>query len=264
LCTIEKQFLLQKLEKQNGNLKNEVSYTINENKASALIEYLKDNPAVKIKYVDKTASQTLKHSYFSPKFWSNDSDYFCINDYLIDGLGSYLFLLTKQVEIKNDKEYNVWIEKKRRLKLLSICTILNYNWTLNHQGTKKLLLLNIFHFLGHNEDFETITKDLENYIEKLNLDSFVKPESINEVIGLYKQYLKWLNQYNSDIKVIKGELVNWSENKIIFNKTFGFSKITHLYKNKLVNLETPLGIYDEERNVYGFAEVFIGINPIFF
>jgi hypothetical protein len=143
-----KQFLIEKLEKQEGNLKNEVSYTINENKVNALKEYVKDKATIKIQYVDETASQTLTHSYFSPRFWSNESNHLCINDYLKDGLGSYLLLLTKQVEIKDDKENVVWVEKKRRLKLLSICTILNYNWTTIHQDTKKLLLLNIFHYLG--------------------------------------------------------------------------------------------------------------------
>lgn len=264
LYTIEKQFLIEKLEKQEGNLKNEVSYTINENKVNALKEYVKDKATIKIKYVDETASQTLTHSYFSKRFWSNENNHLCINDYLKNGLGSYLLLLTKQVEIKDDKEKAVWIEKKRRLKLLSICTILNYNWTTIHQDTKKLLLLNIFHYLGNNEDFETLTKDLENYIEKLNLNSFVKPESINEAIVLYKQYLKWQNQYNSDVKVLKRELNNWSENNIIFSKTYGFTKIVNFYKSKLVNLETPLGIYDQERNVFGFVEVFVGLQPVFF
>ena len=101
-------------------------------------------------------------------------------------------------------------------------------------------------------------------IEKLNLNSFVKPDSIKEVIDLYKQYLKWLNQYNSNVKVLKRELNNWSENNIIFSKTYGFSKIANFYKSKLVNLETPLGIYDQERNVFGFVEVFVGLQPVFF
>ena len=264
LYTIEKQFLIEKLEKQEGNLKNEVSYTINENKVNALKEYVKGKAAIEIKYVDETASQTLTHSYFSPRFWSNESNHLCINDFLKDGLGTYLLLLTKQVEIKDDKENAVWVEKKRRLKLLSISTILNYNWTINHQDTKKLLLLNIFHYLGNNEDFETLTKDLENYIEKLNLNSFVKSEIFINVTDLYKQYLNWLNQYNTDVKVLKRELNNWSENNIIYSKTYGFSKIVNFYKSKLVNLETPLGIYDQERNVFGFVEVFVGLQPVFF
>lgn len=264
LYTIEKQFLIEKLEKQEGNLKNEVSYTINENKVNALKEYVKDKATIKIKYVDETASQTLTHSYFSKRFWSNENNHLCINDYLKNGLGSYLLLLTKQVEIKDDKEKAVWIEKKRRLKLLSICSILNYNWTTIHQDTKKLLLLNIFHYLGNNDDFETLTKDLENYIEKLNLNSFVKSESIKEVIDLYKQYLKWLNQYNLDLMILKKPVNKLSENSIIFNKNYGFVIIINLLNNYFSNIETPLGIYDEERNLFGFVEVFIGSQPIFF
>jgi hypothetical protein len=264
LSTIEKQFLIERLEKQVGNLKNEVSYTINENKVNALKKYLKDDAAIKIKYVDQTASQTLKHSYFSARFWSTESNRLCINDYLKDGLASYLLLLTKQVEIKDDKENAVWIEKKRRLKLLSICTILNYNWTTNHQDTKKLLLLNIFHYLGNNEDFEILKKDLEIYVEKLNLNSFVKSEIFTNVIDLYKHYLNWLKQYNSDVKILKKELYNGSLNNIIFTKKYGFSKIVYFYESKLVNLETPLGIYDTGRDFFGFVEVFIGSQPVFF
>lgn len=264
LYSIEKQFSIERLEKQVGSLNNEVSYTINENKVNALKDYLKDKLLIKIKYVDETASQTLTHSYFSSRFWSNESDHLCINDYLKDGLASYLLLLTKQVEIKDDKENSVWIEKKRRLKLLSICTILNYNWTTSHQDTKKLLLLNIFHYLGNKENFETLTKDLEKYIEKLNLNSFIKSESLLEVIALYEKYLLWLHQYNTDSKLLKRELNNFTVNNIIFSKTYGFSKIANLYNNKLVNLETPLGLYDEERNVFGFVEVFIGSQPVFF
>lgn len=264
LYTIEKQFLIEKLEKQLGNLKNEVSYTINENKVFALKEYIKDNPAIKIKYVDETASQTIVHSYFSPKFWSNESDHLCINDYLINGLASYLLLLTKQIEFKDDKEKTVWIEKKKRLKLLSICAILNYNWTSIHQDTKKLLLLNIFHYLGNNEDIETLTKDLDNYIEKLALASFVKLETFNEMINLYKSYLKWLNQFNLDLMILKKPVNKLSENSIVFNKNYGFAKIKNLLNNNFLNLETPLGMYDEERKLIGFVEVFIGSQPIFF
>ncbi|WP_322548918.1 hypothetical protein [Flavobacterium psychraquaticum] len=245
-------------------LKNEISYTINENKVKTLKNSLIGNKSVKISYIDNTASQTLMHSYFSPKFWSNDSNHLCINDYLKDGLSAYLLLLTKRVVIKDEKENIVWFEKKRRLKLLSISSILSYHWTTNHLDTKNLLLLNIFHYLGNNDDGEIFKKDLENYIEKLNLTTFVKPKSFNEVIDLYNQYLKWLNQYNSDVKILKRELSNRSENNIIYSKTYGFAIIANYYNNKLVNLETPLGIYDEERNVFGFIEVFIGSQPIFF
>ena len=167
-------------------------------------------------------------------------------------------------EIKEEKENLIWIEKKRRLKLLSISAILNYNWTTIHQDTRKLLLLNIFHYLGNSENVETLTNDIENYIEKLNLITFVKAESLVEVIELYQQYLNWLNLYNSDPKGLKKELNKFSENSIIFNKNYGFALISNFYNNKLVNLETPLGLYDEERNVFGFVEVFIGLQPVFF
>ena len=264
LYTTEKQFLIEKLEKQSGNLKNEVSYTINENKVKALKEYVINKPAIKIKYVDETASQTLTHSYFSPRFWSNESNHLCINDFLKDGLGSYLLMLTKHVEIKDEKEHSVWIEKKRRLKLLSITTILNYNWTTIHQDTRQLLLLNIFHYLGNDENIEKLEKDLENYIEKLNLNTYVKRDSFIYVIELYKKYLNWINQYNSDVKVLKKELNRMSENSIIFNKSFGFAKVINYYNDKSVNLETPLGIYDDKKNVFGFVNEFIGIYPAFF
>jgi hypothetical protein len=264
LYNIEKQFLLEKLEKQSGNLKNEVTYTINENKVNTLKESLIKNTNVKIKYIDETPSQTITHSYFSSGFWSNESNYLCINDFLKEGLGTYLLLLTKKVEIKDDKENKVWQEKKRRLKLLSICSILNYNWSKNHIDTKTLLLLNIFHYLGNNEDFETLKKDLENYIEKLNITDFIKPEIFNEAITLYQQYLKWLNQYNSDLMVLKKPVSKLSENSIIFSKIYGFVIIKNLLDKNFSNLETPLGMYDEERNLFGFVEVFIGSQPVFF
>jgi hypothetical protein len=264
LYTIEKQFLIEKLEKQVGNLKNEVSYTINENKVNDFKEYVKKNPGIKLKYVDETASQTLKHSYFSSRFWSNESNHLCINDYLKNGLASYLLLLTKQVEIKDLKEKLVWIEKKRRLKLLSICTILNYNWTASHQDTKTVLLLNIFHYLGNNDDLKTFQSDLENYIDKLNLNSFVPDKSFFEVIDLYAKYLPWLKQYLIDLKELKKELNMLSENSIIFHKTFGFAKVVNFYNEKTVNLETPLGTYNANKEVCGFVNEFIGFYPVFF
>ena len=97
-----------------------------------------------------------------------------------------------------------------------------------------------------------------------NISSEYKSEIFINVTDLYKQYLNWLNQYNTDVKVLKRELNNWSENNIIYSKTYGFSKIVNFYKSKLVNLETPLGIYDQERNVFGFVEVFVGLQPVFF
>jgi len=165
---------------------------------------------------------------------------------------------------KKKEKFNLDLRKKRRLKLLSISTILNYNWTTSHQDTRKLLLLNIFHYLGNSENVETFTNDIKNDIEKLNLITFVKQESLEEVIELYRYYLNWLNLYNSDPKVLKKELNKFSENSIIFNKTYGFALISNFYNSKLVNLETPLGLYDEERNVFGFVEVFIGLQPVFF
>ena len=53
-------------------------------------------------------------------------------------------------------------------------------------------------------------------------------------------------------------------NSIIFNKNYGFAIIKNLLDKNFSNLETPLGIYDEERNLFGFVEVFIGSQPVFF
>ena len=264
LSSVENQYSLQRIESQIGNQKNEISFTINEDKVNTIKEFLKNNNTVKIKYVDETASQTLEYTYFYNKFWSNDYDIKSINSYLKNGLASYLLMLTKQVEIKEEKENLIWIEKKRRLRLLSICSILNYHWTASHQDTKLLLLLNIFHYLGNDEDLKTFKNDLENYIDKLNLNSFVADKSFFEVIDLYAKYLLWLKQYLIDPKVLKKELNRSSENSIIFNKTFGFAKVINFYNDKTVNLETPLGTYNTNKEVYGFVNEFIGFSPVFF
>lgn len=154
--------------------------------------------------------------------------------------------------------------EKKKIKIIEYLYYLNYNWSKKHKDTKTLLLLNIFHYLGNNEDFETLNKDLENYIEKLNIKNFVKPESFDEAITLYQQYLKWLNQFNSDLIVLKKPVSKLSENSIIFSKTYGFVMIKNLLDKNFSNLETPLGMYDEERNLFGFVEVFIGSQPVFF
>lgn len=264
LHVIEKQHYIDRLENQLGNRKNEISYTLNENDVDVLKNSLVGNDSVQISYVDSTASQTLIHSYFFPKFWSNDSSHLCIKDFFLDGLSSYLLLLTKEVVVKDEKEKAVWNEKKRRLKLLSISSILSYHWASSHLDTKKLLLLNIFHYLGNNDDVKMLEKDLENYIEKLNLITFVKPESFNEVIDLYKQYLKWLKKYNLDFMVLKKPVNKLAEDSIIFNINYGFVIIRNLLNSNFANIETPLGMYHEERDLFGFTEVFIGSQPIFF
>lgn len=264
LSSVENQYSLQRFKNQVGNLKNQVSFTINENKVNTIKEFLKNNNSVKIKYIDETASQTLEYSYFHNKFWSNEYDVKSINSFLKNGLASYLLLLTKQVAIKEEKENLIWIEKKRRLKLLTICSIINYNWTSSHQVTKTVLLLNIFHYLGNSEDLETFEKDIENYVDKLNLNSFVTDKSFLEVIDLYSKYILWLKQYLSTPKALKNELNRSSENSIIFHKTFGFAKIANFYNDKTVNLETPLGTYNANKEVNGFVNEFIGSSPVFF
>ena len=264
LYDIETQFGLHRNESQFGNLNNEITFSINENRVSKIVEFLRENRSVKIKYVDETASQTVMYNYFTNKFWSNENDKKNIISFLKNGLSSYLLLLTKNVEIKDEKENAIWNEKKRRLKLLSICAILSYNWSSAHEKTKTLLLLNIFKYLGNGEDLNLFQRDIENYIDKLNLNSFITDNRFIDLIDLYGEYLDWSNEYLSDPKQLKRELNKSLENSIIFNKRFGFAILLHCYENKTVNLESPLGLFHINKAIHGFVEEFIGFYPVFF
>lgn len=264
LYNIENKYLLIKKENQAGNLKNEISFSINSKKVNLISENLKTNEFVKIIYLDETATQKINHPYFSDKFWSNELETKSIISFLRNGLSTYLLMLTKQVDIKDEKDNLLWFEKKKRLKLLSICAILNYHWTSAYTDTKILLLLNIFYYLGENEDLDSFEKEVEFYIGKLNLGSFINDERFFELIDLYTDYLSWFQQYKKDVKSLKCELSRFSENEIIFHSRYGFAKVIHFYSDKTVNLESPLGIYNAEKGIYGFENVFIGFTPVFF
>ena len=264
LINIENKYLLIKKESQAGNLKNEINFSINFKKVNQILEDLKPNKFVKIIYADETATQKINHPYFSNKFWTNEFETKSIISFLRNGLSTYLLMLTKQVDIKDEKDNLLWLEKNKRLKLLSICSILNYHWTSAHYHTKVLLLLNIFYYLGANEDFETFEKEVEFYIGKLNLGSFITDERFFELIDLYTDYLSWFQQYKKDVKSLKSELNRFSENEIIFHHCYGFAKVNHFYSDKTVNLESPLGAYNVEKGIYGFENIFIGFTPVFF
>ena len=264
LYEIENLFGLYRNESQVGNLKNEISFTINETIVSKLIEFLESNQEVTIKYLDETASQAIQHHYYSKKFWSNENEKKSINSYLKDGLSSYLLLLTKEVEIKEEKEKLIWIEKKKRLKALSICSIISYHWNSANQRNKILLLLNIFHFLGDRQDLVVFQKEIQIYIEKLNLGSVISKENFTDLFDLYSEYLEWCEEYKEDPKKLKKELSITVENSIVFNKKYGFATLLHCYENKFVNLDSPLGINIEKKEFRGFEEVFIGSSPVFF
>ena len=261
---IEKQFRLLRQEIQIGNLKNEITFSINENDVSKLIEFLQVNQDVIIKYVDETASLSYDHHYFSKKFWSNEEEKKSINSYLKNGLSVHLLLLTKEVEIKEEKEKLIWIEKKKRLKSLSICSIISYHWNSANERNKILLLLNIFHLLGNKEDLNTFQNEIEHYIDKLNLSSFISDESYVDLLDLYSEYIDWSEEYESNPTKLKKELSITVENSIVFNKKYGFATLLHCYENKFVNLESPLGINIEKKEFRGFEEVFIGSSPVFF
>lgn len=264
LHEIENLFGLYRNESQVGNLKNEISFTINETIVSKIIEFLESSKEVTIKYLDETASQAIQHHYFSKKFWSNGNEKKSINSYLKDGLSSYLLLLTKEVEIKEEKEKLIWIEKKKRLQALSICSIISYHWNSANQRNKILLLLNIFHFLGDRQDVVVFQKEIQNYIEKLNLGSVLSKENFIDLFDLYSEYLEWCEEYKEDPKKLKKELSLKVENSIVFNEKYGFATLLHCYENKFVNLESPLGINIEKKEFRGFEEVFIGSSPVFF
>ena len=264
LHEIENLFGLYRNESQVGNLKNEISFTINETIVGKLIEFLESNKEVTIKYLDETASQAIQHHYYSKKFWSNENEKKSINSYLKDGLSSYLLLLTKEVEIKEEKEKLIWIEKKKRLKALSICSIISYHWNSPNQRNKILLLLNIFHYLGDGGDLNTFQNEIEHYIKKLNLTPFITEDSFVDLIDLYTEYLYWSEEYKEDPKKLKKELSIKVENSIVFSEKYGFSTLLHCYENKFVNLESPLGIYIEKKNFCGFEEVLIGSSPVVF
>lgn len=264
LAKIEYKFLLERLDSQVGNLKKEVSFSVNENNVNALKEYINANKSIKLKYIDETPSLAFSYEYFKPKFWSTELESKSIFSYLKNGLSSYLLLLTVPIEYKDEKEKSIWVEKKRRLKLLSISSIISFNWPNKYANFKKVVLLNIFHYLSNDESVETFEKELEIYLEKLELNDFVSDENYFDVIDLYEQYLLWNKEYLTNVVSLKKELNKLSENAIIFHKKYGFAKIVTYYNNNFVNLETPLGTDIEEKNIFGFSDVFINLKPIYF
>jgi len=258
----EFEFRLTRNTSQTGNLNNEISYTLDEENLPALKSQLQSNKAILLKHLDTTPSVSSNYSFLPPLTWPKNYMYDGISDFITDGLGSFLLLLTKE-KMSQVEEMAKWDEKIRRLLLMSVITLMHCRWPDKTRDTKQLLLLNIFHFLNSYSESEILKSELLKSITKLKHEDFITIEEIEEIYNLHKLYIIWLQKYLEDPKSLKKVVSNQHIDSIIFNKTYGFSKLKWCYA-KTVNLETPLGLYDEERDIFGFSNVFIGTSPAFF
>lgn len=259
---LEYKFGLLRSTSQAGNMKNEISYTVDEANLPGLRSEIQLNTMIVTKQIDHTASISTNHSFLPSLIWPKDYFYQGISDYIINGLGSFLLLLTKD-KLNRPEEIARWDEKKGRLLTMSIITLMHCRWPDKTKDTKHLLLLNIFHLLDTFPHSEALSSELLKSIEKLKHSEFLSVDDIQEIINFHIKYKMWLNIYRENPKNLKRTVTNRDINCIIFSKTYGFSKLKWCYA-KTVNLETPLGKYDEERELFGFSDVFIGTLPIFY
>ena len=154
LINIENKYLLIKKESQAGNLKNEINFSINFKKVNQILEDLKPNKFVKIIYADETATQKINHPYFSNKFWTNEFETKSIISFLRNGLSTYLLMLTKQVDIKDEKGF---VREMYLGEMISSLKVPNEGYNYNQEGEliedknpeKKFLRMNYLVSIKH-------------------------------------------------------------------------------------------------------------------
>ncbi|MGV8963796.1 MAG: hypothetical protein ACOH2V_10525 [Candidatus Saccharimonadaceae bacterium] len=265
LLNVEKELDLHRLYDQNGNTKNQVSYTIDEKNASHIASTLKNNIGISLLYMDGTPSQIIYHQFFDHSVWPENNKQSAAERFILDGVGAFLLLMFNGCENYLGKELIRWELYKERLFYRLLLIVLTYRWKQGDEVTRKLMLLNAFHKLCPQNLSEFKLKENLNQLAKaLNLSSVFVKDALDFIVNTYEIYLQWALRYSQDVNSTKEDLNQWKPGRIIFNKRLGFACLDHYYTNHFVNIETPLGFKENGLMFTGFKEVFIGLKTVFY
>ena len=249
------------LERYKGSVSSmdEVAYTINENNIEKLKTELKIIPELKLIYHDESPSQIVDHHYFNTTVWQEEIRAKSVEHFMLEGLGSLIRLINSGEEDFDELEFLRWKRYKKRLLYQSIVIVESFKWKKNIEHMRDLMELNLFYSLVKNElSVSEFKQDMSLAIEKAKDKGYQGEIDIIRLINLFKRYNKWISIYINEPSNLKEKLDFISKQKIVFNRTLGFAMVDHVFGDFRVNLVSPLGSYDAERKIYGFANVVLG------
>lgn len=257
-------FNLVRASDQTGNGMDQVTYSADENLVEKLKIFINKSSGLRLTYIDGTPSLKIDHFYFKRTVWSVNMNYGSAEKFICSGISTFLLMMIQGSDSLDGKDCQLWEVYKERLFFRILLMIHTYKWELKTIGFKELLLLNTFHtLLPKAISVESLVENLKNYLVKLQMEDKVPIGNFEAMVFLLNDYLSWKEKYDNNKGLLKKQLDNKKLGRIIFHKHFGFARIEHYYKSNMVNLETPLGYAYHDRQLTGFKEVFIGLNPVF-
>jgi hypothetical protein len=262
---IEKKFQLKRFDDSEKKTLDEIAYTVNENYLDKLEAELRVIPELILTYKDESPSQLIDHHYFNTTSWGNNKNPSGVQYFILEALGSLLRLINNNEPQFNDLELLRWKRYKKRLLYQCIVILESFRWTRDTEKIRYLFELNLYYSLVNSElPVKEFEEHLNIVISKAREKGYQQEIDGPRIINEYIDYTAWIGTYEKDPKLLKQKLDLRCTQQIVFNRNLGFTLIEHVSRDYRLNLTSPLGSYNPERNIYGFVDVLLGASPCFF
>ncbi|APG59015.1 hypothetical protein [Christiangramia salexigens] len=255
LNSLEKKYSLVRHAKQNGNPNGIVSYDLDINYIEKIVKEIKNNKDFGLIEIDKDNIKENKHCIFDP--YLNQS---ACEEFMINNLGRLLYAILKEKILVEEKQSARKEQQINKILQYSILLIYNFNWSKKDLIYRDLILLNILNSFPKQSSFNQVVDTLKTIAESENNHLELEGKNITHLNRLISKYQSFIEKVKSNSSNIKEELDPILENRIIYSTSYGFAILKDVKTNKRIDLETPLGIDYQDKNLYGFSDVFIGEN----
>jgi HKD family nuclease len=253
LYSLEKKFNLERHAKQNGNPDGVVSYDIDINYIERILDDIQNNNNFNLVEIDKENIKKVEHFILSP-YWHIDIS----GEFIIYGLGQFLFGLLKKIVSVDEKRLLKKDQQITKILEFSILIIYNFKWSKKDLIYRDLMLLNILNSFTKPSSTTQIINRLTAIIESEQNSLEFADDNMDHLSKIRTKYENFIRKVKSNSSSIRKTLDPVYEKQIIYSTGYGFAILNNVRSNKFVDLETPLGIYHENKQLYGFSNVFIG------
>lgn len=250
---LEKKYGLIRHSKQNGNPDGVVSYDLDVNHTERILTEIQEGGLFKVEEVNKNKIKEIEHHILRPYLQAD-----VCSEFVVLCLGQFLFGLLKNIILVDQKQS---LKKNQQIKKIleySLLIIYNINWNKRDLISRDILLLNILNSFPEGtvntqiiDRLISITESKNNYLKFEDLD-------ISHLKKTYSRHKSFINKVNSKSSVIRKILSPNLENHIIYSTSYGFAVLNDVKTNNRIDLESPLGVFHENKNLYGFVDVYIG------
>lgn len=257
---------LERIENQGKLGDREVAFSADGNVINEIKKIVADYKDIELISADETPSISIEHNFFqeNPIFSKSTPDLSSKKGFLMNTVAPFLLVLTNGVKEYSPQELMKFNAFKKRLFYRVLVLILCLKWKNKEARTLELLLLNVFYqLLPKNITIDDVLIELEQFKNKLNISENKIKKNEKTLVRVLNSFLEWKEVFDNNREELIKELNRNSIGRIIFKSSYGFSIISSNFQGVL-NLNTPLGVFNDNTKEYEVKNVRSGITGIIY